>query len=62
MLGAHTMETLCTDCDEEFRSFDGDFRSLINVIFESHLETEVPKWLKELIQPSPNASDPADAV
>jgi hypothetical protein len=62
MLGAHTMERLCTDRDGEFRSFDGDFRSLINVIFGSHLQTEVPMWLKELIQPSRNASDAAGAV
>jgi hypothetical protein len=55
MLGAHTMEKLCTDCD-------GDFRSFVNVIFGSHLQTEVPKWLKELIQSSPNASDAAGAV
>jgi hypothetical protein len=35
---------------------------LINVIFGSHLQTEVPMWLKELIQPSRNASDAAGAV
>ncbi|HEY5767129.1 MAG TPA: patatin-like phospholipase family protein [Candidatus Udaeobacter sp.] len=62
MLGAHTMEKLCTDCDGQFRRFDGDFRSLISVIFGSHLQIEVPKWLKELIQPSPSASDAAGAV
>ena len=62
MLGAHTMEKLCTDCEGDFRNFDGDFCNLINMIFGSHLQTEVPKWLKELIQPSPNASDAAGAV
>jgi hypothetical protein len=62
MLGAHTMETLCTDRDRGFCSFEGDFRSLINVIFGSHLQSEVPKWLNELIQPSPNASDTAGVV
>ena len=55
MLGTHTMEKLCTDRG-------GDFRSFVNVIFGSHLQTEVPKWLNELIHPSPNASDAAGPV
>jgi len=55
MLGAYTVEKLCTDCH-------GDFRSFVNVIFGSHLQTEVPKWLKELIRPIPNASDAAGAA
>jgi hypothetical protein len=42
MLGAHTMEKLCTDCG-------GDFRHFVNEIFRRHLQTEVPKWLKKLI-------------
>ena len=44
MLGAHTMEKLCTDCD-------GDFPSLINLIFGSHLQTEVPK-VAERVNPA----------
>ena len=49
MLGVHTMEKLCADCD-------GDFRGLIRDIFKNHLETEPAKWLAELIKTPPNAT------
>jgi hypothetical protein len=65
MLGAHTIEGLCTHCDGDFRTFDRDaspFCSFVNVIFGSHLQTEVPQWLKGLIQPAPNASGSTGAV
>jgi hypothetical protein len=41
MLGAHTMEKLCADCD-------GDFREFVEKIFTEHLRTPKPKWLEEL--------------
>jgi hypothetical protein len=42
MLGAHTMEKLCTDCD-------GDFRCFIRDILKQHLEMEAPDWLATLL-------------
>jgi hypothetical protein len=38
MLGAYTMEKLCTDCD-------GDFRGFISDILKRHLQMEAPNWL-----------------
>jgi Patatin-like phospholipase len=43
MLGAHTMEKLCTDCDGDFRSFTAD-------ILKRHLQIEPPAWLAELLE------------
>ena len=45
MLGAYTMEKLCTDCDGDFRSFTSD-------ILKTHLEIQAPGWLAALIQVS----------
>jgi patatin-like phospholipase len=42
MLGANTMEKLCTDCG-------GDFRCFIRDILKKHLETEAPDWLASLL-------------
>ena len=42
MLGAHTMEKLCTDCD-------GDFRCFVRDILKRHLEIEAPDWLARLL-------------
>ena len=47
MLGAHTMEKLCTDCD-------GDFRCFIRDILKSHLEMKAPLWLGELLEEPKN--------
>ena len=41
MLGAHTMEKLCTGCA-------GDFREFVEKTFTEHLRTRKPKWLEEL--------------
>jgi hypothetical protein len=41
MLGAHTMEKLCTGCA-------GDFREFVEKTFTEHLRTRKPKWLQEL--------------
>jgi patatin-like phospholipase len=43
MLGAHTMEKLCRDCD-------GDFRCFIADILKRHLQIEPPVWLAELLE------------
>src|SRR5882724_5250387 len=43
MLGAHTMEKLCTDCD-------GDFRCFIADVLKRHLQVEPPVWLEELLE------------
>jgi hypothetical protein len=43
MLGAYTMEKLCTDCD-------GDFRCFIADILKRHLQIEPPVWLAELLE------------
>jgi hypothetical protein len=48
MLGAHTMEKLCTDCG-------GDFRCLIRDILKRHLDMEAPDWLGEVLEASANA-------
>jgi len=45
MLGAHTMDQLCTECR-------GDFRSFIRHILERHLEMKPSEWPAELIEPS----------
>jgi Patatin-like phospholipase len=47
MLGAHTMEKLCTDCD-------GDFRGFIRDILKRHLQMEAPDWLTELREETKN--------
>jgi len=44
MLGAHTMDQLCTECR-------GDFRSFIRHILERHLEMKPSEWPAELIEP-----------
>jgi len=45
MLGAYTMEKLCTDCG-------GDFRRFIREVFTNHLQVGPPDWLARLIQTS----------
>src|SRR5262249_5979891 len=40
MLGAYTMEKLCTDCH-------GDFRCFVGEILKNHLQIEPPVWLAE---------------
>jgi hypothetical protein len=42
MLGAYTMEKLCTDCAGDFHCFIGD-------ILRRHLQIEPPAWLAELL-------------
>jgi hypothetical protein len=42
MLGAYTMEKLCTDCR-------GDFRCFIRDILKRHLKMKAPDWLAELL-------------
>jgi hypothetical protein len=43
MLGAHTMEKLCTNCDGHFRCFIAD-------ILKRHLQMEPPYSLAELLE------------
>jgi hypothetical protein len=45
MLGAYTMEKLCSDCGGDFRQFTGD-------ILRLHLQIQPPDWLAPLIQKS----------
>ena len=52
MLGAHTMEKLCEDCDADFRRFTGE-------ILKMHLQTQPPDWLATLIQMSPTEREAA---
>ena len=47
MLGAHTMEKLCTDCG-------GDFHCFVRDILKRHLETEAPDWLAKLLDAPEN--------
>jgi hypothetical protein len=47
MLGAYTMEKLCTDCDGDFRCFVGD-------ILKRHLQMEAPVWLAGLLGETKN--------
>ena len=47
MLGAHTMEKLCTDCH-------GDFDCFIRDILKNHLQTEAPVWLAGLLDETKN--------
>jgi len=47
MLGAHTMEKLCTDCG-------GDFRCFVRDILKRHLEIEAPDWLAKLLDAPEN--------
>jgi rRNA maturation protein Nop10 len=47
MLGAYTMEKLCTDCG-------GDFRCFIRDILKRHLEIEAPVWLAGSIEEAKN--------
>jgi hypothetical protein len=42
MLGAHTMQKLCSDCA-------GDFRGFVRAILKDHLSTSAPPWLEKLI-------------
>jgi hypothetical protein len=49
MLGAHTMEKLCTDCD-------GDFRCFVREILKRHLEMEAPVWLAKLLDAADDES------
>jgi hypothetical protein len=50
MLGAHTMEKLCTDSG-------GDFRRFTSEILGTHLRTQPSDWLATLIQISPNQDE-----
>ena len=43
MLGAHTMEKFCTDCD-------GDLRCFVRDILKRHLQMEAPDWLAALLE------------
>jgi multisubunit Na+/H+ antiporter MnhC subunit len=43
MLGAYTMEKLCTDCR-------GDFRCFVRDILKRHLQMEAPVWLAKLLE------------
>ena len=52
MLGAYTMEKLCT-------VGGGDFRSFTAEILKTHLQIQPPDWLATLIQVSPSAPDGA---
>ena len=45
MLGAHTMEKLCTDCG-------GDFDCFIRDVLEHHLDIKAPDWLATLLERS----------
>jgi hypothetical protein len=45
MLGAYTMERLCTDCG-------GDFCCFIRAVLERHLKITAPDWLEELLDTS----------
>jgi len=45
MLGAHTMEKLCTKCG-------GDFQCFIREILERHLQMKSPDWLAGLLESS----------
>jgi hypothetical protein len=47
MLGAYTMEKLCTDCH-------GDFDCFIRDILKRHLETKAPVWLAGAIEEAKN--------
>jgi hypothetical protein len=47
MLGAYTMEKLCTDCG-------GDFRCFVRDILKRHLDIEAPDWLAELFDAQGN--------
>jgi hypothetical protein len=47
MLGAHTMEKLCTDCHADFDCFIRD-------ILKNHLQTEAPVWLAGLLKETKN--------
>ena len=63
MLGADTIEKLCKDpCNDSCKDCKGDFRCFVNEIFQSHLQSEAPEWLKELIGTFPSASDAKGAV
>jgi hypothetical protein len=50
MLGAYTMEKLCTNCD-------GDFRCFIADILKCHLQIEPPVWLAEIAVARNSTSD-----
>jgi hypothetical protein len=47
MLGAHTMQKLCTKCG-------GDFQCFIREILEHHLKIKQQDWPAELLEPSAN--------
>jgi hypothetical protein len=42
MLGAHTMEKLCSGCS-------GDFRDFVRKILSHHLDEAAPLWLETVI-------------
>jgi patatin-like phospholipase len=52
MLGAYTMDKLCSDCH-------GDFRLFVGGILRDHLQIEPPSWLVTLLQRSPAAAQQA---
>lgn len=52
MLGAYTMEKLCTDCGGDYRSFTAD-------ILKTHLQIQRPDWLAAVIQVSPSGGHEA---
>src|SRR5207247_1178605 len=63
MLGAYTMDKLCSDFQRCVRlDCGGDFRRFIGDIFKHHLQTEPPEWLAALIQTSPNATGATGAT
>jgi hypothetical protein len=43
MLGAHTLEKLCTDCR-------GDFRDFVGGILKNRLAMETPDWLAQTLK------------
>ncbi len=55
MLGAHTMEKLCTDRG-------GDFRCFIRDILKGHLKMEAPDWLAKLLGQRPDENNAGTAA
>jgi hypothetical protein len=52
MLGAYTIEKLCT-------AGTGDFRGFTAEILRTHLQTQPPDWLAKLIEMPPTKRDAA---
>jgi len=50
MLGAYTMEKLCSDCAPDFRSFTAE-------VLKTHLQIQPADWLATLIQMPPSGRD-----